>query len=292
MPKVENLEFEILSDNVVDRNGLIGLPGFSVLVSAYLTNGELVQIVFDTTSNPEELKKNIDYLDVDLSQVQHVILSHGHWDHVAGLGLISELITKKVPLICHPHALLPKLRSKNGKEQDIGIREYFTIGEIEEMYSVMTTRKPFKITDSILTTGEIPLETTYEKKVGRLKDIMTVIDEKRVRDEILDDLSLIFIMSDETLVILTGCCHAGLVNTINQAMRITGISVVKFVIGGFHLSGASEERLQKTCEKLRAVRISGVAPAHCTGIKGKCKLLSEFKKEYKEVRVGTKFSIS
>ncbi|MBD3406482.1 MAG: MBL fold metallo-hydrolase [Candidatus Lokiarchaeota archaeon] len=292
MNAVKELEFRILSDNVVDSDRLVGLPGFSVFVKALHSSDEEIQILFDCSSDPEGLANNIEALKVDLDDVDYVVISHGHWDHVAGLPYVAEQIERKVPLICHPHALAPKLLRTKKRTQDIGIQSYFSTEMIESLYSVITTKDPFKISNAVSTTGEIPLQTSFEKKVGKLKKAITIVDGEEVVDEILDDLSLVFRMSDDSLVLLTGCCHAGLVNTINHTVQLTGISDIRAVVGGLHLRGASQERLDKTCYRLKEAKIKTIAPAHCTGIKGKCLLLNRFSEEYEQVRVGTKLEFS
>lgn len=131
------------------------------------------------------------------------------------------------------------------------------------------------------------LKTDYEHLTGKLLDITTIKDGKSVPDTLEDDLSLVFHLKDDSVVILAGCCHTGIINTVMEAAALTGSANITGIVGGLHLMGAPEDRIKKTVEALKEYPITVMAPCHCTGFLGKAALYTAFPHEFVDVGVPT-----
>jgi len=176
-----------------------------------------------------------------------------------------------------------------GEVIDYGIQGFFeSIKDINKQSNLITTTNPYKLTESIMTTGEIPRNNDFEKLSDKLQKIITINKGKEIPDKLVDDLSLIFHLADNTLVILTGCCHSGIINTIDLAIKLTGSDKVVGIVGGLHLFDASDYRLSKTVKALKTYPIKTIAPCHCSGFRGKSALSAAFgKRGFREVVVST-----
>ena len=250
------------------------------------------QFLFDTAGGTPVLDHNVGILQErhnrNLSQIEMIILSHGHWDHSASVLKVLEMTGKPVPVLCHPDALLHKVfTSEDGKLHEIGIQKYFKESELETKTEVILTKEPYEVTDGIMTTGEVARTNAFENLTGILQKIMTMKDGKENPDEIADDLSVSFQLKDGSVVILTGCCHSGVVNTVEQVVRLTGSSSIVGIVGGLHLHDASKERLTKTTEYLKQYPLTTVGACHCTGLKGRAALMYAFEEPFKDVGAGS-----
>ena len=289
---IQEVEIRILADGNVQAGRVIGEAGFAALVRVRYDDSSEFQFLFDTAGGTPALEHNVklmkEMLDRDLSSIEMIILSHGHWDHVAGVLKVINMIEKPVPVLCHPDALLHKIfTEESGKKHDIGIHEYYNESELETKTKVIATKKPYEVADGIMTTGVVPRTNDFEKLTGNLQKIMTTRDGKETPDLIEDDLSIIFQMKDGSVVILTGCCHSGVVNTVDHAVSLTGSSSVVGIVGGLHLHDASKERLTKTTEYLKQYLLTTVGACHCTGLKGRAALMYAFEEPFKDVGAGS-----
>ncbi|TFG28723.1 MBL fold metallo-hydrolase [Candidatus Thorarchaeota archaeon] len=287
---IDEVNIRILVDARVDSGNyrLMAERGFAALIDVYYDDMSSTRLLFDTGSSTPALVHNLKEMNLDISTVDMVILSHGHWDHVGGLMTMLKLIGKKVPVLLHPNAIAPKIYTPDeGEERDVGIENYFTVEELENAAEIITTTEPYEIGEGIWTTGEVPRTNDFEKLTGTLTKIHTFRDGVKVLDSLVDDLSLIFKLKDESVVLFTGCCHAGLVNTMNHATTITGTSNFIAVVGGLHLYDASKERLAMTVEYLKGHTLTTLSPCHCTGLRGQAALMYAFEGVFKEVGSGS-----
>ncbi len=273
------IDITTLSENTA-RFGTVGEWGLSILVEA-----EGTSVLVDTGMGFSAVH-NAAVLGVDLSGVDRIVLSHGHIDHTGGLAqVLAE--TGEVEVIAHPDAFADK-SARVGERviPDAGIPQ--SKEKLESLGAKFNlTREPVRITDRIMTTGEVPLITDYE----------AVDSSARVRqggelvpDPLADDLALV-INADFGLVVILGCAHRGIVNTLHRARDVAGRDSVYAVIGGTHLLPASEEQLARSVADLKEMGIRRLGVSHCTGFYASARLAQEFGDVFFLNNAGTQFSL-
>jgi len=259
---VRSLKLTILVED--KRNPSIpdlkGKHGLCVYVEATVKNESFVFLI-DTGPSGDVLRRNVEVLKVNLSKIRGIFLTHGHYDHTGGLLEVLKHIDKNVPVVAHPLIFEPKFSFKPVLTY-IGIP--FTLMKIKNQgASLLLSRNPVRFMDGISTTGEIERITSYERTEG----LWTVSRERFIQDVLLDDQSLIFKIEGKGLVIVSGCAHSGIVNTIIHSKKLMKVEKVHAVIGGFHLKDADEEKIQRTINDLAEFNPEMICPCHCTGKK-------------------------
>jgi 7,8-dihydropterin-6-yl-methyl-4-(beta-D-ribofuranosyl)aminobenzene 5'-phosphate synthase len=226
--------------------------------------------LFDTGQS-DLLVHNARLLGVNLSPLDAIVLSHGHYDHTGGLGAVRDL-APRAALYAHPAAWGPHLaRHPDGSTCDVGMaprsREAVRAFETRRYDTVAKT----EVAPGLFLTGEIPRETDFEDVGGPF-----VLDAAgRQPDPIADDQALFFDTRDGVVVLL-GCAHAGVVNTLRHVRRLTSARPLHAVLGGMHLLAASPERMERTMEALRELGVQRLGPAHCTGMAATARLWNAF----------------
>jgi 7,8-dihydropterin-6-yl-methyl-4-(beta-D-ribofuranosyl)aminobenzene 5'-phosphate synthase len=229
-----------------------------------------MNLLLDTGASSEVTLHNIDIMGIDLQQTDLIILSHGHYDHTGGLLGVLERTGKRTPILAHPDFSHPKLKTRPFLKF-IGLP--FTVQEAESAGAIMLySRGSTKLADGIFATGEVRRDTSFEKVEG----FRTLKEGELVNDKIMDDQALVIDVEEKGLVVVTGCAHSGIVNTVRQAQRLSGTQEVYAIVGGFHLQGASEERLAATVDELMKLDPQILRPGHCTGAKAICRLMQAF----------------
>ncbi len=239
--------------------------GLSIFLETEL-GSESMKLLMDTGASSEVMLHNADALHIDLHHLDLICLSHGHYDHTGGLMGILQRLNSKICILAHPDIFAPKL-----KERPIlkFIGPPFTRAEAEAAGAIMLeARGPVAIAPEVMTTGEVPRIEPFEK----VEDFWTIKDGQYCQDKIPDDQALAINMEGKGLVVITGCAHAGIINTIKHAQKITGVEELYAVIGGFHLMGADEKRIEATAKALQQLDPAIVRPGHCTGQKAVCRL--------------------
>ena len=240
--------------------------GFSMLVRVF-DEKESHSALFDTGSSPDGVVTNAERMGINLSEIECVVFSHGHYDHFGGLLTTLKAVNKEtLPIIVHEDMF----RTRGVANSDGTVRKYpdFPIEKEVKPVRYVKTKQPYlAANDMILVTGEIPRKTDFEKGCPQHR---AFIDDKWQHDPwIWDDRALIIKVKQKGLVILSGCAHAGIVNTVFCAQDNTGIDTIHAILGGFHLAGKEyEQAIEKTVEKLKELKPALVAPSHCTGWKG------------------------
>jgi 7,8-dihydropterin-6-yl-methyl-4-(beta-D-ribofuranosyl)aminobenzene 5'-phosphate synthase len=253
-----------LGPNPFERPQPIAEHGFSALIQ--VKRGERSgTVLFDTGVSRTGILYNMDAMEIDAGVIQAIILSHGHADHAMGLpGLLDRLGRRSLPLVLHPDAYLERrVVLPNGDTLAIPAPKKSDLRR--ENVEIVEEVGPSMLVDGmVLVSGEVARTSPFETG-------FSVHQAKRHADWepdplIMDDQCAIVNVRDKGLVIVTGCGHAGIVNTIRNAQAITGIDAVYAVIGGFHLTGALfEGRIPATIEALREIGPRYVMPGHCTG---------------------------
>ncbi len=242
--------------------------GFAMLIRVF-SEGKTNTILFDTGGSHEGVVENAKRMGIDMAEVECIVLSHGHYDHFGGLlSALKEINKVNLPIIVHEDMF----KKRGTANQDGTIRPYTTFPTKEQLGSaqLINTKKPFAIADGrVFVSGEIPRETSFEK--GYLHH-RTWVNGAWVPDPvILDDRAVIINVKGKGLVVLSGCAHAGIINTVAYARKITGTTKVYAVMGGFHLAGKeNESRIGQTVDELKKINPKLVVPSHCTGWRGMC----------------------
>jgi len=257
----------ILVENTTPMRNLIGEYGFACLIRIDDT-----AILFDTGSS-EALFHNSEALGIKLEEVPEVVISHGHFDHTGALlPLLKRFGPKRV--YSHSQFLTPRLLPLDkGGFRKIGTPA--TRDQLEEAGAELVPADHFiEIRPGVYLTGEIPRSNNFEDTGG---DFHKEIDGQIVADH-LDDDSAMIIDHPQGLIIVSGCAHAGIINTITYARQRTGRDHVLAYIGGTHLMTASDDRLQQTVQALRSMPIDRLIIAHCTGFYAGATLYSQLGK--------------
>jgi 7,8-dihydropterin-6-yl-methyl-4-(beta-D-ribofuranosyl)aminobenzene 5'-phosphate synthase len=278
---VKNVQITVLIEDSKSpaKPHLKSKHGLSFFIQAKIGDDK-VTVLMDTGTSPEMLLHNVDAMGVNLEDVDVIALSHGHYDHTGGLLEALKRMKKRVPVITHPTVFDPKL-SLMPHLRLIGAP--FTVSDVEADGGVpVFASDPVKIADGITTTGEVPRITAFESVRG----FWTVHNRKFVEDKMLDDQSLVIDVEDKGLVVVAGCAHAGIINTVKHAQKITGNSRVYAVLGGFHLISADDKRIQATVNELEKLDPKFLGPCHCTGKKAVKKIAETFGDRYQPLHTG------
>lgn len=240
--------------------------GFSMLVRVF-DGRKSRSILFDTGSSSEGVVSNAEKMGLDLDEIECIVLSHGHYDHCGGLVATLKVVNKdNLPIIVHEDMF----KTRGVANPDGTVRKYpeFPTEKQVKPARYVKTKQPYLIADNmILVTGEIPRKTDFEKGFPQHR---VFIDGIWQSDPwIWDDRAIVINVRQKGLVVVSGCAHAGIINTILYAQQITGFIDVHAVMGGFHLSGKyCEPRISQTVEKLKLLNPRLLAPSHCTGWRG------------------------
>ena len=273
-----------MSENTGGIEDLIGEWGLSILIET-----DAISVLLDTGKNISATY-NANALGIDLSSIDKIVLSHSHADHTGGLREVLRRIRRsEVEIIAHPDVWALRYRSRPSQaDRFAGIP--FQRQELENFGAVFNlTAKPTKLTDNIMTTGEIPMVTDFEAIESG--DTRFIKEDTGFRpDEILDDRAII-INTEQGLVVITGCAHRGIINTLYHAQQITGVKIIHMVIGGAHLFTASEHRIRRTIIALKDLNIQRLGLCHCTGLPAITLMAQEFGDKFFFNNAGTRINI-
>ncbi|MFC2068947.1 MBL fold metallo-hydrolase [Chloroflexota bacterium] len=274
------IRISTLSENTANY-GFLAEWGLSILIEA-----DGARILMDTGLSFSAVY-NAQLMGIDLSTIDRIVLSHGHADHTGGL---RDVLTIKddVEVIAHPDIWAPKYVRRDGETQERYNGIPFTRQELDSRGArFKLVRDSVHITKNVMTTGEIPMSSGYEEIENSLfvKEAGTLNP-----DPLADDLALI-IDTHFGLVIVLGCAHRGMINTLRHAQNLTSKELVYAVIGGTHLFRASEERLERTIVDLKQMGIQRLGVSHCTGFRASARLAQEFEDMFFLNNAGTKLTL-
>ena len=265
--------------------------GFSALVT--LRKGEQIhRVLFDTGATPDGMINNMHWLDLSPKDIEVVVLSHGHFDHTSGLdGLVRTLGRVNMPVLIHPEFW-------NRRRLVIPNRDPFEIPTTSKSalqgvgFEIVEERQPsFLLDGALLITGEVDRTTEFERGMPGQQAFRggAWVDDPLL----LDDQALLLNIRNKGLVVLTGCGHAGIVNIVCYARKLTGIEQIHAIIGGFHLGSLYYERLlPQTCDALTAFDPTFIVPTHCTGFRATQQLSLQLPEAFLQSSVGTTFQFT
>lgn len=272
------MQLTVLMDNntFVDQYYLAE-PGLS-----YEIQTEDQHILFDAGYSDATLK-NAEKMGLNWQNWKTIVISHGHADHTWGLIPLlqryNEEAMKNKPLskpslMAHPEAFVSKWEGT----KELGLN--LTTDSLKRIFTLDLSAEPKAITQRLFYLGEIPRTNGFEntQAFGKVSG-----NEGETNDKVVDDTALAY-KTDEGLVVITGCAHAGICNTVEQAKKVCGEERILDVIGGFHLQQTSHDVLSKTIDYLAAQQIRHLYAAHCTDLAAKVALSSRL--NVKEVGVG------
>ena len=308
LKEVDEVEILTILDNTVDmlitgtphakrfplradalaRETLVAEHGFAALVTVKSgTTSE--SLLFDAGLSKHGLVHNMDVLEIAPTTLHTIVLSHGHADHTNGLmGLVERLDHRKMPLVLHPDAFLErKLTFPDGHELQLPPPDRRVLSQ--EGIEFIEERGPsYLVGGLVLVTGEIERTTPFER--GFPIHYARIAGHWQQDPLIHDDQAIVLNVKDKGLVILTGCGHAGAINTVRYAQKVTGVPRVHAVLGGLHLTGTVFEPLiDPTVAALKEVNPTLIVPAHCTGWRATHALARELPEAFVANSVGTRF---
>jgi 7,8-dihydropterin-6-yl-methyl-4-(beta-D-ribofuranosyl)aminobenzene 5'-phosphate synthase len=261
----EGRSITVLVENTANQRGLLAEHGLALWIER---GGR--RILFDTGQGMA-LAHNADKLGIDLSAVNDVALSHGHYDHTGGLlAALSDF--SRATVYAHLTALRDRFAQhpRNGARSVRSPIESFDWLRSRVGRIVLIGTRPVELGEGIWLTGQIPRRNDFEDTGGAF-----YFDQACTQADMIVDDQALYMETDDGLVVLLGCAHAGVVNTLDYVCTLTGENRMHAVCGGMHLLNANEHRLEQTIRKLRELDVQRIGLAHCTGFAAMARLHHE-----------------
>jgi 7,8-dihydropterin-6-yl-methyl-4-(beta-D-ribofuranosyl)aminobenzene 5'-phosphate synthase len=287
---------------------LLAEHGFSVLIRL---GSEERTILWDAGVTSIAMMENIRRMGIDVSSIEAIAISHGHRDHYAAItALLMEMNRLpepkewgstikadeieawwdeyRIPIIVHPAAL---------RERWVVNDDGNWVGPFfpppEQVWralgaAIVVSEEPYQLDDGCWTTGYVP-RTSFEE-VRRPKTLHYRVGSEFIPDDLDEDQAILIEIKDKGLIVLSGCAHAGIVNTVEHARKISGTETILAVIGGFHLARANEDEIEQTIRFFKDINPNIIVPCHCTGLNAISRFAQEFPSQFIEGVVGATYS--
>ncbi|MBM4464152.1 MAG: MBL fold metallo-hydrolase [Chloroflexi bacterium] len=267
----------IVDNAVSDHSSFWGEHGVAFLIET--ASGS---ILFDTGRSGTVLLHNLKLLGVEPKVINALALSHAHYDHSGGLPALLDQVAG-IPLHAHPDLFRERFSRREGTLKSVGLP--LERQALEERLELRLGAEPMEILPGVWTTGEI---TGRAEPEGRSAHHLICGPEGWEPDPYRDDMALV-LETDEGLVVLYGCCHAGLLNTLAHVGRTFGADIIA-VAGGTHLLSADEAHLRRVIEVLRELGVPRLYPNHCTGQRAYVTLAQAFGEKVAPCPAGTRLN--
>jgi len=258
----------VLCENTVGKLVGLGEHGFSAFIETDRGN-----YLFDTGTGRSVVENSL-ALGKDLRSVRKIFLSHGHYDHSGGLAEVLKL-RGEVDVHAHPHVFLDRkaVHKENGKDKIKFVGLPFKRGYLETLGARFILKTDFhQVEEGMFLTGEIPRKTPFEKPSTTL---FTETDGKTSQDIFLDDQALV-LDTPNGLILVLGCAHAGMINTVQHVIQKTGKEKFFAILGGTHLDFMDPEQLDESINVLKRMDLARISVCHCTGMRAASRLHQEF----------------
>lgn len=318
--QTQNVAVTVLVDNRADlivkstdtvkrftKQPLLAEHGFAALVDLKDAG---VRILWDAGMTQTALMHNAERMEVDLSTIDAIALSHGHGDHTAAMAdvlramdvrpeprrwradaSIDEIIAytqgRRVPLVAHPAAFrerwaIGKGGAKHGPGRPPPRAEWEALGA-----EIVLSEGPYPLGPGCWTTGAVPRRSFEGAGTGSSRAYRQ--GDAFLPDHLEDDQSIVLNVADKGLVVLSGCAHAGIVNTVRYAKELSGVEQVWAVLGGFHLAPVSDEDIERTIDAIAEMNPRVVVPSHCTGFRAMAEFARRMPEQFVLGAVGTTY---
>jgi len=258
----------VLCENTVGKLVGLGEHGFSAFIETDRGN-----YLFDTGTGRSVVENSL-ALGKDLRSVRKIFLSHGHYDHSGGLAEVLKL-RGEVDVHAHPHVFLDRkaVHKEDGKDKIKFVGLPYKRGYLETLGARFILKNDFhQVEEGMFLTGEVPRITPFEKPSTTL---FTEINGNTAQDVFLDDQALI-LDTDKGLILILGCAHAGMINTVQHVIQKTGKEKFFAILGGTHLDFMDPEQLEESINVLKRMDLARISVCHCTGMRAASRLHQEF----------------
>jgi len=301
--ELERVEVTVLVDNYTDLlllqntpvvkrpavsppNAFLAEHGFSCLIKTVDVEEHL--FLMDVGISGICFLHNVDFLKIDLGKVEALILSHGHFDHFFALNKVLNRLPKGIPLVLHPDAFLPRRFNLPALGIQVPLPSPVENMLREGGMEIRKIREDSTLaSDRILVLGEIEKMTEFEKGMPGAE---AEIKGQWVKDPFADDRGVVVRVKNKGLVVVGGCSHAGIINTVKYAQKVTGAPKVHAVLGGFHLTGPMlEPIIGPTIGEMRKIGPDYIVPTHCTGWKATNEFARAMPDQFQLNSVGTTY---
>lgn len=247
------IKITVIAENTATRSEILGEHGL-----AFWVETPAGSVLFD--AGPAlSFRHNVSTLGIPLERTDAVVLSHGHSDHTGGLAW-TLATAGSARVFMHPDALLPRFSRHGGRSRAIGMPEDARSAS-QSCDRLEQTAQPVEIFPGLYTTGSIPRKNTVEDTGGPF-----FLDAAGVQPDPIEDDQALWVDTPAGLVVVLGCAHAGVINTLEHIRSLAGERPIRALLGGMHLAPASPARLEWTIAELRKFQPKQIMPMHCTGI--------------------------
>jgi len=308
IPEAEKMVITVITDNYSDalrpdykiakrwvrtsNRALHGEHGLAYHVEITV-NGRTHAFLFDFASDAQGMKNNIELLKLDFKNIEAIALSHDHFDHQAALVELLKAKQAEIPRGIPFYVGQEFFQGTYSRLPDGTISSVFALKREDVvglgLVKITEIKTPTSIVQGAYLTGRVEQVTEYEKIAP---NFVKKRGDEYVQEDFIGEQAIVFNAKGKGLVVLSACAHRGIVNTVRQAQRMTGIEKVYLVLGGFHLTGAKPELIQKTVADIKAIRPDYIVPIHCTGYEAVGAFAREMPDQFILNTVGTRYIIS